>query len=186
MSDMHIRQVALRSGEELQNDTKVSAKALTEGIGVVFDDDLELEAFVGPAGGREVCYVTLDLPYPLDEAERQLWAFDFSLLGFRPVISDGVAELVDNNTLMWRPSDEVGAWLPHLPSRLREMGIEQPALAHLTLKGNFIWGAGGRRRSNYLDGEAFGFGEGAETHIRFPTGDERLGGDFEMWFWLVG
>ena len=58
-------------------------------------------------------------------------------------------------------------------------------LAHLTLKGNFIWAQ--RDPSLYLDGEVFGFLQdgGATTDIRLPSGNGRRGGDFEMWFWLV-
>ncbi len=69
-------------------------------------------------------------------------------------------------------------------------------LAHLTLKGNFIWAA--NDPDCYLDGNAFDIenpnGEPSgstsssgliRTDLRFPSGDGRRGGDFEMWFWLI-
>ena len=59
-------------------------------------------------------------------------------------------------------------------------------LAHLTLKGNFIWAADNPEL--YLDGEAFGIQapDGTtNTNLHLPSGDGRRGGDFEMWFWLV-
>jgi hypothetical protein len=54
----------------------------------------------------------------------------------------------------------------------------------LTIKGNFVWA--GASPDVYLDGDSFGVrtaGAGT-TDIRFPTGNGRRGGDFEMWFWL--
>jgi hypothetical protein len=58
-------------------------------------------------------------------------------------------------------------------------------LARLIVKGNFIWSE--KDPDLYLDGEVFGTAAkgGAVTAIKLPSGDNRRGGDLEMWFWLV-
>jgi hypothetical protein len=55
----------------------------------------------------------------------------------------------------------------------------------LTVKGNFIWSE--KDPNLYLDGEVFGVAAngGAVTAIKLPSGDNRRGGDLEMWFWLI-
>jgi hypothetical protein len=55
----------------------------------------------------------------------------------------------------------------------------------LTLKGNFIWANG--NPNLFLDGDDFGSVQAGATNmfLRFPSGDKRRGGDFEMWFWLL-
>src|SRR5262249_12483280 len=37
----------------------------------------------------------------------------------------------------------------------------------------------------FLDGTAFGLRQSGGTGLSLPSGDNRPGGDFEMWFWLV-
>ncbi len=60
----------------------------------------------------------------------------------------------------------------------------EPSGEHITLKGNVIWSA--EDPSLYLDGETLGTQRGeTENNLRFPSGDGKRGGDFEMWFWLV-
>ena len=60
----------------------------------------------------------------------------------------------------------------------------ESVLAHLTLKGNFIWAEKDPLR--YLDGEAFAAPKGTTpTNLRLPSGNGKRGGDFEMWFTLI-
>src|SRR5262249_21738627 len=64
---------------------------------------------------------------------------------------------------------------------------ERGVLTRLTLKGRFIWSR--NDPTLFLDGEAFGqssAGNGSSVALRLPSGDRRLGRDFEMWVWLVG
>jgi hypothetical protein len=57
-------------------------------------------------------------------------------------------------------------------------------LAHLTVKGNFIFAP--EDPSINLDGEVFGRPRDTDRiDVRFPSGDDRRGGDLEMWFWLT-
>jgi hypothetical protein len=59
-------------------------------------------------------------------------------------------------------------------------------LAHLTLRGNYIWARG--NPSLFLDGETFGGPDSSgnqRTNLFSPSGDGRRGGDFEMWFWVT-
>ena len=92
----------------------------------------------------------------------------------------------DNNVIFWRPSDGATEWLRGtLFPMLREMQAPTRLVARLTAKGNFIWSA--EDPNLFLDGDAFGQApDGAgPTVLRQPIGDDRRGGDFEMWFWLV-
>lgn len=74
-----------------------------------------------------------------------------------------------------------------LPTLLAEG--DRGILTRLRLKGNVIWREDERGAPElYLDGEAYGFRErdSQTTDLRLPSGDGVRGGDFEMWFWLVG
>src|SRR5262249_55417103 len=67
-------------------------------------------------------------------------------------------------------------------------GLTSSLLAHLTLKGSFIWGK--NDPTMYLDGKAFGITRtdpaGPRIGLRLPpSGNGTSGSDFEMWFWLV-
>ena len=92
---------------------------------------------------------------------------------------------VDGEGILWAPIGATQAWLAGLFARMSDLRLGDRVLAHLTLKGNFIWAQ--KDPNLYLDGEVFGFQQdgGARTEIRLPSGNGRRGGDFEMWFWLV-
>jgi hypothetical protein len=92
----------------------------------------------------------------------------------------------ESTEISWLPLPESSRFLLErlLPVvSTRTQGALTRVLAHLTLKGNFIWSGEDARRI-YLDGDSFGIPVGTRTHISFPTGNGRRGGDFEMWFWL--
>src|SRR5262249_33974592 len=93
------------------------------------------------------------------------------------------------NVITLKPREDT-TWLNHVLSFLDEMKLDRRILAHLTLKGNFIWG-GKEKEIRYLDGEAFGVPGKTQYGLRVNDDktinrDGRRGGDFEMWFWLVG
>lgn len=106
------------------------------------------------------------------------------MIGFQPLIlaADVTAK---GNVVLWKPTPEAGNWLEErLFDRISKFERGNRILAHLTLKGNFIWAKDNSEL--YLDGEVFGvIGAGGNTDVQFPSGDRRRGGDFEMWFWLA-
>jgi oligopeptide transport system substrate-binding protein len=126
---------------------------------------------------RPTCFVTLDLPFPVNH---RLWGR--GIAGYQTITLESVLEVAAND-IRWRPSDRARRWLLDVVSaQMEELGLER-LLVRLTLKGNFIWQK--NAPEIYLDGEALGTPENAAPHnLRLPSGDDRSGGDFEMWFWL--
>ncbi|MFQ5856543.1 MAG: DUF6519 domain-containing protein [Anaerolineae bacterium] len=173
---IHIEKVELSDGTALKNDSRVPVGALAKGIQVVCDQVIAPESVTS----KPACFVTLDLPYPLTSADAGFWSFD-NLIGYQPLKLAAQVSARDQD-IFWVPDKDTKTWLQtHLFKRL---SVDQ-ILAHLTLKGNFIWA-----RENpelYLDGEAFGIRRDSSTNtdLHLPSGDGRRGGDFEMWFWLV-
>jgi len=175
----------LMAKEPLRNDTEVPASRLIQGIQFVCDAEVDPVA----VGGKPVCVVTLDLPYPLNDSDVNLWGP--RLLGFQPL---KLAATLSTEGIMisWRLHDEPLLWLRdgQLFDRVKRLHRESRVLAHLTLKGNVIWsGRNPENPSVYLDGDTFGLpsleGSGS-VDVRLPSGDGRRGGDFEMWFWVSG
>ena len=166
----------------LPNDASVQAPVLADGLRVVCDTPVDPES----VGGKPTCFVTLEMPYPLIDAERELWGTGDHVVGYRPLILRGKAT-VEEESVLWTPSDErTREWISDvLFATLGERFPDvPPILAHLTLKGNFIWSRG--ERLLFLDGETFGVPRTEEdpTGLDLPSGDLRRGGDFEMWFWV--
>ena len=175
---IQITELLLANGQELRVDGNVPVDALAEGIQVVCDDDSVIDERT--VAERPNCFVTLEMPFPQSEDDFDLWGE--AIIGFRPLIL--AADLnVEDNLIRWEPAQTTGSWLRDMLFQ-RFRGTER-VLARLTLKGNFIWDE--KRPDAYLDGEVFGVRRrGADfIELRFPSGDGRRGGDFEMWFWLV-
>jgi hypothetical protein len=173
---IQITKVLLANEQELRVDGHVPVDALAEGLQVVCDENSIIDEQT--VRERPNCFVTLEMPFPQSEDDRELWGE--ALIGFRPLTL--AAELTaEQNVILWRPAEPTGAWLRDMLFQRFE-GTER-ILARLTLKGNFIWDE--KRPDAYLDGEVFGIRRGADIDLRFPSGDGRRGGDFETWFWLV-
>jgi hypothetical protein len=179
--------------KDLLNDTLVPVARLNKGITIICDGTI-VPASVGlspnppprfpdsiPA--KPTCYVTLDLPYPIGR-DQELWESNW-ILGFQPLIL-AANVTVANQEIRWVPSTHASNWLqgtlmPTLVSRQ----IADRVLAHLTLKGNYIWSLDNKKTEIYLDAEVFGtLSKQERIDLRLPSGDRRKGGDFEMWFWL--
>jgi hypothetical protein len=187
---IHIERVQPINEREtlLRNDTEIPVSTLAGGLQIVCDGDIDQNTLRALTSREQIrtkptCFVTLDLPYPYSRTDRELWGS--AEIGFQPLILAADAN-ADDNVIFWTPRRSTAAWLEdRLFKVMQGLEREGPILAHLTLKGNFIW-----NKDLYLDGEAFGvFDEEDEdrtnTDIRFPSGDGRRGGDFEMWFWLT-
>jgi hypothetical protein len=152
----------------LENDMDVPPWQIRDGITISFSDRVD------PASVQDkpTCFVTLDLPYP----------FTDDLIGSLPVTLAGYV-IASGNEIMWRPTPSAQQFLMS--------GLPFPRIsripAHLTLKGSFIWAEG--NPNALLDGDSFGRPHPhvpGQTDVRLPSGDNRRGGDFELWFWLVG
>ena len=178
---IHITAVDV-TDQSLRNDADVPAPVLAKGIRVRCDEKVEPASIGNPDRPKPTCFVTLDVPFPLNDIDRGLWG-DL-VIGFQPLVLASTVT-VDGEGILWAPIGAAQAWLARLFTRMSDLRLGDRVLAHLTLKGNFIWAA--KDPNLYLDGEVFGFQQdgGASTDIRLPSGNGRRGGDFEMWFWLV-
>jgi hypothetical protein len=175
---IHIDKV-LVGRSPLRNDTEIRSDALANGIEVICDQKL----FPGSVKGKPTCFVTLDMPFPFNNVDQDLWGRP--VIGFQPLILAAETGTQDER-IIWQPTGETAQWLrDRLFQRMTELARGNRVLAHLTLKGNFIWAA--ENPNLFLDGNAFGLQQPSATNtdIDLPSGDDRRGGDFEMWFWLV-
>lgn len=170
-----ILEVAL-AARRLLNDSDRLADELRQGIQILCDQPLDQAS----VQGKPVCSVTLDMPWPVLTTTQ--WGDDFA--GFQPIVLDAVVH-ASHDRIIWIPTEAAANWLN---GQFRVMMIEMgfpPILAHLRVKGNFVW-SGKVRDQRFLDGEAFGRrrgrGNSAATDVGLPSGDDRRGGDFEMWF----
>ncbi len=134
-------------------------------------------ASVNPA----TCYLTLDVPFPFNQADTQRWNTT-QIVGFQPLVLDGQVSATAD-TISWRPSAATATWLTDRLFQTIGTARER-LLARLTLKGNFITSGGGAEPISYLDGDSFGIPGRDRTGSAFPSGDGRRGGDFDLWFWL--
>ena len=108
------------------------------------------------------------------------------MIGFQPLILAARVTAV-GNTIVWQPATDTAAWLAKVFTTLAEQKIADRLLVHFSLKGNFIWAR--KDPKLHLDGNVFGQPSQPDVTrvgLQLPSGDGRRGGDFEMWFWLVG
>ncbi|MGH7232284.1 MAG: DUF6519 domain-containing protein [Nitrospiraceae bacterium] len=188
---IHIQKITLLSGKPLQHDALVDPEEFARGMRITCDKPPFQDSVRNQKGlPNPVCLVTLDLPWPVNSQDRELWRIGNSgFVGFQTITL--VANVnADGNEIFWVPVNQapntVQQWLAGTLLNSLEAhthGQLQRVLARLTLKGNFIWGRNDPRE--YLDGEAFGVRTGEGPAIKLPSGNGRRGGDFEMWFWLA-
>lgn len=175
---IHVQKISV-GGKSLGNDTEVTVEELVSGITISCDNAL----FKASVLGKPVCLVTLEMPFPLNTTDIQLWGDD--VVGFQPLIL-GATVNSELESIFWLVTEPGKAWLEKLFDTLVKQKREVTrVLARLTVKGNFIWSE--KNPDLYLDGEVFGsqIPGRAITDVEFPSGDNRRGGDLEMWFWLV-
>jgi hypothetical protein len=183
------------NGQPLRNDHFLDVPRLQGGISVICDAPLSPESGGGvplnpPSAfapdtvpSKPTCVVTLDIPYPLG-SDREFWDFG-EIAGFQPLILGSTVEIIEN-MIEWRPTDPTRRWLQILFNRLQSAEVTDRILGHLTVKGNFIWRRTDALPDLYVDGELFGRpDQQGRVAVGFPSGDQRRGGDLEMWFWLV-
>jgi hypothetical protein len=183
---IHIKDVRLRDTAPLLNDSNISIVSFMRGIEVVCDrevDAISLHNQRRPPSPKPTCFVTTDMPISANSIETPVFQRE-GVVGYMPVILAASVDVREDekNVIVWFPDDNTMKWLVTMVNRFSRV------LAHLTLKGNFIW-TGERDRILYLDGEMFGQPKDGRTGTLLengiPSGNGRRGGDFEMWFWLV-
>jgi hypothetical protein len=190
----HVAKVVTLADEKaLTNDTDVDFHRLSEGLEVAFDEAVdkwfgEWFAMLNKLHKQNapICYVTLDVPFPLVLAES--WGTKAgTVVGFQRLALAGGVSLDDPRQIHWTPTKEAGNWLEWLFDELtRTRSGVTHLLTRLVLKGSFIWSQDDPKKARvYLDGDTFGRPEDNHIGLVSPYGDERRGGDFEMWFWLT-
>ncbi len=188
------RIVATDDAQILRNDTLVPVARLKQGITIVCNGLIAPES-VGPSPApirfpdatpaKPTCFLTLDLPFPLQDLE--FWRTD-KIFGYQPLIVAGTVS-VNQQAIQWTPTLAAKDWMQKfLFLVLAQNNSTDRVLAHLTLKGNYIWSDDEKNRDVrelYLDADVFGTRSAqGRLDIQLPSGDGRKGGDFEMWFWL--
>lgn len=173
----------------LRNDTEVSVDFLMQGVHIECNRSIDPDTL----GQRPTCSITLDMPFPLNSADKELWGNE--IIGFQPLILDAevraeskpaVESEEELGVIVWTPGEHTAEWLQNnLFQKMADVQQGNRVRARLTLKGNFIWASD--QPDLYLNGEVFGIRQpgGTNTDLRLPSGDRTRGGDFEMWFWLV-
>jgi hypothetical protein len=189
---IHVEKITFVNGEPLRNDIPVKAESLASGILISCDRQLFQDSVRNPAGlPNPVCRVTIDLPWPTNPTDRDLWKVQAS--GFIGFVTLTLAADVnaDNSDILWRPIEKapnlVQSWLTGTMLNAvvtSTHGQITRVLCRLRLKGNFIWGPDSKP-DLYLDGDTFGFPGDQHVDIVLPSGNGRRGGDFEMWFWVA-
>ena len=162
----------------LGNYTEVLVDELKDGLHIECNENV----YPSTVEDKPTCYITLYMPSLWKEEEE----VKVKVIGFQPLILAGDVGLDNSKKIIrWNPTDSTKSWLERILNNMLNQSDVSKILARLTLKGNFIWAD--EDHTLYLDGEAFGMGNtDSNSNLVLPSGDGRRGGDFEMWFWLVG
>lgn len=190
---IHVKGVLTADGAELRNDTVVHPEILAAGLQIVCTDNV----FPGSVqnGSRfqnPVCRVTVDLPWPTNPNDRDVWRVaNFGFVGF-VTTTLAASVTVEGNVISWNPVAEppvdVRSWLAEVAVKVAQgltHGQLDRLLCRLTLNGNFVWGPGGEAPNLHLDGSLFGVPGGDHVDVAWPSGAGRRAGDLGMWFWLA-
>lgn len=172
----------------LHNDSVVPVNFMEGGIDIECDRAIAPESIPGEdtpqekrVFSRPKCSFAVDIPLfgaNISNVDWPGWMSYQSIILMGDVFSS-------ERIISWRPLvGGVREILRQLPNLAPRSDNARGVLARLTLKGNFIWA-----RDNpaiYLDGSVFGVQTPGSDHtdINLPSGDNKPGSDFEIWFWL--
>jgi hypothetical protein len=185
---LHVTGVTLLGSQEpLLNDAQLPAADLADGVAVVLDGS-PLAALVT---GKPVLTLTIDMPYPFSQSDRDLWQPTqpaptlADLIGTVPLTLAGAVALGDvagDPAVTWTPTTGSADLLTRLLTMMSELNRGDRALCHLTLTGRAIAADDGRVVNGLAVGKP---GAGGLTELGLPTVDDVHGADFTLWFWLV-
>ncbi len=195
-------------GNLLANGANVDLGILSKSVFILCDKPLDEVTVIDPVKitdkavvrGEPTCFITAEIPFPLLPQDREMWNLS-QLAGYQPTVLHAQVSVKNGTTtslpdvqsaIQWSP--EQGS-LQFLNRVLDFMKKATPSvdrlLLRLTVKGNFIWNKIASELlkekilGGYLDGEALRVTDNLHpTKLGLPSGDDRRGGDFEMWFWL--
>jgi hypothetical protein len=186
---IHVTDVRIGSGEvftPLLNDSNQpipTSKTALE-IRVLCD------APIDPVSAQPTtCFLTLELPYPLDVYYLLPNGVPVSeqgdLIGYQPLIVPAQVSATEGGGTVISLRFKNGAF--GIVHNLLAAGFFSRVVARLTLKGNFLWGKDDP--NTYLDGAAFGVArqdpDGTHIGLNLPkSGNGVPGSDFQMWFWF--
>ncbi len=166
----------LIGGKPLELDALYPVAALTGGILI------QLDQAIDPITLRDrlACTVTVDMPFPIVPADVQV--FGNTLAGFQPLVLAATLEATSGGAaIQWGIGQPVANFLFRLLSLVQGAGFGRAVVAHLHLKGNFIYSI--KDPGVYVDSDAVAVRPNTTpTGLHLPSGDEVRGGLFETWF----
>ncbi|MET0494521.1 MAG: DUF6519 domain-containing protein [Actinoplanes sp.] len=177
---LHVEHVRLgRGGTELRNDTGIGLVDLLGGIVVVLDGP---PAPV-PLTGRPVLTLTLEIPYPLAEADRTAYQLEpGQSLGTQPLVLAGTVEITGTE-LRWKPGEAL-ANLSRLLLQVVNRGLGTRVFCRLRLDGRSV------RHADHPDQVLNGLTlttvrpDDQGVDLVLPSTDDVRGADFTMWCWI--
>lgn len=188
---IHVKGVLTADGAEVRNDTVMHPEILASGLTIVCTEDVFPGSVITDTRFENpVCTVTLDLPWPTNPSDRDMWRVaNFGFVGFTPLTLAAQVS-AQGNMIMWNPAAEppvdVKSWLAEVVLKIvqgQTHGQLMRLLCKLRLSGSFIWGPA-EAPEIYLDGQLFGMPGGDHVDVAWPSGSGRRASNLEMWFWL--
>src|SRR5262249_42755956 len=137
-----------------------TADQLASGLQVMCDAEIDQDT----VRGKPTCFVTLELPYPFNSADMQLWGAGTvpPVFAFQPLILGADAN-ADNNVIYWVPQSPTQDWLRlQLFQMMAQFRRGNRVLGRLTVQGNFIWSP--KDPNLFLDGDVFGIRQPPDTN----------------------
>ena len=142
---LHVTGVTLLGNQDHQpqpllNDSQLPAADLARGVAVVLDDT----PLAGLVNEKPVLTLTVDLPYPFAQSDRDLWhpaPMTSFVIGTMPLTLAGDVALGDvagEPAVTWTPTAGSADFLPRLLTMMAEFDRGEQVLCHLTLTGRAV------------------------------------------------
>jgi hypothetical protein len=176
---IHITEVKVNGTPEMKlvNSDRLTPAILRRGIFARVDQDIDQRS----VNGRGVCYVELDLPWPLT-GESSPWGGPH--IGVRTVRLPAKSFDPGARFVQWFAQDDTLRWLDNqLQSRLEELpDSARPVVGRFVIEGSAAIGADPALRLNCH--ASFFLDANGVTRIKLPTDDSVVGGRFVLTFHL--
>jgi hypothetical protein len=176
----------------LRIDDVIIVTDLISGGGIHFVCDAPIDP--AAVNDRPVGNFILELPYPLNRADQDIWGRQNIPLGFSPIIISGYFKVTEDpiqnrkdHSIVWQPTEISKKWLANnLFDMLKELGMPQDRLLiRIKMNGSLIWGANNHKQ--FLDVNLYA--EAVENSTApimpiYPSGNDRRGGMLQMRFFI--